>query len=59
MGETTDVAAQHPEIVAELLRLAEQARDDIGDYDRIGAGARFYDPEPRRPDRVRADEDED
>lgn len=30
-GETTDVAAQHPEIVAELLDIARQAREDLGD----------------------------
>ena len=35
---------------AELLKLAEWARSDIGDYDRIGTGARFYDDEPKRPD---------
>ena len=30
-GETTDVAAEHPEIVARLQRLAEAAREDLGD----------------------------
>ena len=50
LGETTNVAAQHPEIVQELLALAETARDDIGDYNRVGKGARFYDPQPIRPD---------
>jgi arylsulfatase A-like enzyme len=30
-GETTDVSAQHPEVVVRLSRLAEQARDDLGD----------------------------
>jgi len=50
LGETTDVAAQHPEIVARLLGLAEKARTDIGDYDRIGENQRFFDDGPRRPD---------
>ncbi len=50
IGEQTDVAADHPAVVKELLALAEDARDDIGDYDRIGKNARFFDPEPRRPD---------
>ena len=50
IGETTNVAAQHPDIVKELLALAETAREDIGDYDRIGKGARFYDPQTKRPD---------
>jgi arylsulfatase A-like enzyme len=50
IGEQTDVAAEHPEIVARLLELAEAGRNDIGDYDRIGEGARFFDSEPRRQD---------
>lgn len=31
VGETTDVAAAHPEVVARLLRLADAARADLGD----------------------------
>lgn len=50
IGETTNLAEKHPEIVKELQQLAEAARNDIGDYDRIGKGARFYDPQPKRPD---------
>jgi len=50
VGETTDVAARHPEVIARLLKLAEKAREDIGDYNRIGKGARFHDPGPKRPD---------
>ena len=50
IGETTDVAAANPKVVARLLALAEKGRADIGDYNRIGTGARFYDPQPRRPD---------
>ena len=50
ISETTDVFADHPEVVKDLLTLAEAVRDDIGDYDRIGKGARFYDPQPKRPD---------
>ena len=30
-GETTDVASEHPEIVSELLEMAELARADLGD----------------------------
>lgn len=48
IGETTDLAAKHPDKLAELLKLAEWARNDIGDYDRIGENARFYDEEPNR-----------
>jgi hypothetical protein len=31
VGETTDVAAEHPEVAARLSAAAERARDDIGD----------------------------
>ena len=50
IGETTNVAKENPELVKELQALAEEARNDIGDYNRIGKGARFYDPQPKRPD---------
>jgi arylsulfatase A-like enzyme len=52
MGESNNVAAQHPEVVAELMTYIEKVRSDIGDFDRIGKNARFFDPEPRRPDIV-------
>ena len=57
IGETTDVAAANPKVVARLLALAEKGRNDIGDYNRIGKGARFYDPQPRRPDAKNTDWD--
>ena len=31
VGETTDVAAQHPDVVKRLEELADRARDDLGD----------------------------
>ena len=31
VGETTNVAAEHPDVVKRLQALAEQARDDLGD----------------------------
>ena len=40
IGETTDVSASHPEIVAELLEYIEFARNDIGDFNIIGENAR-------------------
>jgi arylsulfatase len=42
LGETHDVAAEHPEIVKQLLVLAEEARADLGDSlaGRVGAGVR-------------------
>ena len=47
--EKHDVAAEHPDIVARLMKLVEKAREDLGDYDRIGKGARFFDDGPKRP----------
>ena len=42
VGETRDVAAEHPEVVDRLLALAERARADLGDSltNREGPGAR-------------------
>ena len=40
IGETNNVAGQHPEVVARLTALAEKAREDIGDVGRAGAGQR-------------------
>ena len=48
IGETTDLAAQYPELVEELLAYAEKTRNELGDYDRIGSEARFFDPQPKR-----------
>jgi len=35
-GESSDVAAEHPEIVSRLLALIARCREDIGDGDRPG-----------------------
>ena len=42
VGETTDVAAAHPDVVARLQALAEAARGDLGDSltHRTGSGLR-------------------
>jgi hypothetical protein len=42
VGETTDVAAAHPDVVARLQAEAERARDDLGDSltNRTGRGVR-------------------
>jgi arylsulfatase A-like enzyme len=51
MGETTNVAAKHPDIVRRLTALAEKARQDLGDVNRPGKGqrpvGRVADPTPR------------
>ncbi len=51
-GETKNVASEHPEVVARLRRLAEKARDDLGDRltGRRGRGIR---PPGRLPPRTR------
>lgn len=40
IGETTNVADNHPEVVARLRQLAEKARRDLGDWKREGANQR-------------------
>ena len=50
ISETTNVAEKHPDIVKRLMNLIENAREELGDCDRIGKGSRFFDPEPKRPD---------
>src|SRR5438270_6653813 len=47
VGESNDVAARHPEVVRRLLRLADAAREDLGDSatGRPGRGVRA----PGRP----------
>lgn len=47
-GETTDVAARHPDVVAALQARLAVAREDLGDIDVTGRGARFFEAGPRR-----------
>jgi hypothetical protein len=53
IGETIDVASDHPEIVARLLAHVERARKDLGDGDQPGARQRpaghVENPEPLLP----------
>ena len=48
-GESRNVAQQNPEVVTGLARLAESVRTELGDYDRTGTHARYFDAGPRRP----------
>ena len=50
ISETTNVAEANPKVVKQLLAIAEKARTEIGDYNRIGSRARFFDKGARRPD---------
>ncbi len=46
IDERTNLAEANPEVVRELMALAEKARNDVGDHDRMGKGARFFDKGP-------------
>lgn len=49
IGETKNVASEHPEVLDRLRQFAHEARMDLGDYDHTGSGARFFDgPAPAR-----------
>ncbi|MCY3750110.1 MAG: N-acetylgalactosamine-6-sulfatase, partial [Gammaproteobacteria bacterium] len=48
-GERDDLAEEHPDIVRKLMQEADRARMELGDYNRIGSGARFYDEGKKRP----------
>jgi arylsulfatase len=50
ISETTNVAQTNPKVVKQLLAIAGKARTEIGDYNRIGRGARFFDKGEHRPD---------
>ncbi len=50
IGETINVAEEHPEIVTRLMQRIDAAREELGDCGRIGRGARFFDSDPKRPD---------
>ena len=51
VGETRNVAAEHPDIVERLEQLAEKGRNELGDHDRIGSGVRFWEDGPKWPNR--------
>ena len=51
IGETANVAGQNPEVVEGLSALADRAREELGDYDRIGSGVRFFEDGPKWPRR--------
>ena len=44
IGETTNVADQHPKVVERLLALVDSARADIGDYETSSTGANARPP---------------
>lgn len=48
-AELNDVSDENPEVVEELKQLAQEARQELGDYDVVGEGARYFDPNPPEP----------
>lgn len=48
ISERRNLADDYPEVVEQLAKLVETTREELGDYNRIGAGARFFDEAPRR-----------
>ena len=51
IGERNNVAGQHPEVVERLAALADKARGELGDYNRMGNGVRFFEDGPKWPRR--------
>ncbi len=47
-GETTNVASEHPEVLERLMKRIQFARQELGDMDVTGKGARLFDEGPRR-----------
>ena len=51
IGEQHNVAEENPEVVERLTALADKAREELGDHDRIGTGVRFFEDGPKWPRR--------
>ncbi|TWU34310.1 sulfatase family protein [Novipirellula artificiosorum] len=47
-GEVSNVANDHPRIVASLMKRIERARSELGDIDHPGSSARSFDDGPRK-----------
>lgn len=47
-GETTNVALDHPGVVADLTKRVQRARTELGDIEQTGSEARFFDQGPRK-----------
>ncbi|MGJ8723919.1 MAG: sulfatase family protein [Roseibacillus sp.] len=47
IGESSNLASEHPEVVGQLKEIAEKAREDIGDHHVFGEGARHFGAEKR------------
>lgn len=47
IGETTNIASDHADVVEKMSGLIEEGRQEIGDWDQVGSGARYYDEGPK------------
>jgi arylsulfatase A-like enzyme len=47
MGEKDNLADSHPEITEQMMKLVEEAYEELGNYDRIGKGVRFFDEDEK------------
>ena len=47
-SEQSNLAAAHPDVVESLMKRIEWAREELGDLDKVGTGARLFDKEERR-----------
>ncbi|MCP5115630.1 MAG: sulfatase-like hydrolase/transferase, partial [bacterium] len=53
VSEMNNVAARHPGKVAELTRLYQRTRNELGDYNLVGSAVRFFDADPPVPGSAR------
>jgi arylsulfatase len=49
MGEQYNLAAGHPEVVEQMMKLVEETYAELGNYDRIGKGVRFFEEGAKWP----------
>ena len=49
-NESRDLARLRGDVVERMTNHAERVRSELGDFDRVGSGARFHESGPRRPD---------
>lgn len=47
-AEQSNLAVVHPEVVTSLMKRIDWARQELGDIDQVGSGARFFDEGERR-----------
>ena len=51
-AESKNLAAEHPEVVKLITKLANEARTELGDFNGPGSGVRFFETGARWPQSV-------